>query len=254
MWFEPDPHPPPPFTDETHGVTLTIPITDSDTRTFSTPPQYSTRRSAKEFVAMEALRAGVPALMEAAFRERLVFDTGGFITFEAGAKETVVDAVIVLNREVKLNLAAGVKALTFTFTSVAGEGKGKREQAPGSTTSTPLDSNSVISRHSLRYGATLSVQLDQHTTRTYVIPPTYPSRPHARHAAAALALKEGIVAEMKKIKKGGKAQAGQLPNQAGKAEPTEGPSAAAVMVEYKVLGPVPKPGAVDESTYDTMDQ
>lgn len=52
--------------------------------------------------------------MEKAFKERLVVETGGYISFNGGeAMEDVVDASVLLNREAKAYLG-GTKAIVWT--------------------------------------------------------------------------------------------------------------------------------------------
>lgn len=89
------------------------------------------------------------------------------------------------------------------------------------------------------YGATLEVQLNPSTTRTFSVDPVHPSKSHARLAAAAAAFKAGIVDEMKKAKKG------LLPG---------GPPEEKKERERKVIRPVPRAGTVNPAEYAQMDQ
>lgn len=102
--------------ENTHGVTLTVPISTTLTKVYALEPTFSSRRDAKEQVTRQALRDGVPALYEEAFKERLQIDTGGYISFNGGEGAVALDPVAVLGKDTATVLGSQKPLVYITTT------------------------------------------------------------------------------------------------------------------------------------------
>ncbi|GAA5858216.1 hypothetical protein JCM8547_005694 [Rhodosporidiobolus lusitaniae] len=187
----------------THGCTLRVPITSTETRAFTVPPIYPTRREAKDTTARQALKDDVPGLWETAYKERLITDSGGYIAFSAkenGGKEQEkgrkadravadeVNPILLLGREVKKAFGGGEKWLTWAH----------QAQAP---TNDSASGQPVLS-------ASLTISFPRtpsHPTPPppliYAVPARFVTKHHALTACALAALKDGLVEKLERYRK-----------------------------------------------------
>ncbi|KAI5476776.1 hypothetical protein MNV49_007291 [Pseudohyphozyma bogoriensis] len=199
----------------TNGVTLIIPLSDTNRPTYKSPTTFTSRQDAKNFCARAAIRDGILPKLEQEFRARLKADTGGYITFDSsGGKElkegdaVETDASIVLARDVK-EITGSTKGLLYTPSHVTHDAS--------KTT----------------HGSTLQVKFTTSLSREFVVEPIYRIKKDARAAVAAKALKAGVVEEYRTMKqKGEKIDMGTVD---------------------KKGRPVPEPGVVSEEDLHQMD-
>lgn len=156
-----------------HGATLTIPITTTVSKTFSTGNISESNKKARDEAARLAFRDGVPALLEDSFKERLVVDTGGYITFKAGetVDATTIDPSIVLGQEVS-KLIGYNKCLSYTPTQ-------------------------VVNKAGVHlFGSELAIHIHPHFSRHYVASNTFRNKKDAKTGVASIALKGGLIDEL----------------------------------------------------------
>lgn len=259
-----------------HAPTLHIPITPQLTKHYSLPCTFTSRREAKDTLARVALRDGILTLYENAFKARLEVDSGGYLSFAGvaagGKKEGTRDAIAALNKEVT-DAFGGVKGMKWEFSSVeqGPDVQEEKKRAEGLSvspsfshfSSPPLPRADLLpfaalhlanpgltpapSAPLLLYGVTLLLTLHPPSPSaphpsgiiSFTVPPVHHTRQHARQACAALALKEGLVDEVREAKRQFGALAGRG---GGRREKEEGKGDGKGQEEIPKAGSVSKEG------------
>jgi hypothetical protein len=115
-------------TDQTHGVNLTVPITDAITQTFTAAPTFRSRHKAATKVALEALETAVE-VMEAEYKRRLFNETDGYLSFNGvdPAREAATLNLPSFIQGMAKKYLLAKEPLSFTLTSTGTEPTGPGE-------------------------------------------------------------------------------------------------------------------------------
>ncbi|GAA5960415.1 hypothetical protein JCM10213_006258, partial [Rhodosporidiobolus nylandii] len=181
----------------THGCTLHVPVLLSDVRSYTVQPLYPNHREAKDAAARLALKDGVPQLWEAAYRERLKKDSGGYITFAApGAapeensakgekQDEAVEPIALLNKEVRAAFGGVSRWISWEHQAVA-------QPSNNGKVAQPLLSATLT----LSFPPT-TLYPDPPAPLAYSVPACYHTKHHAYTACALSAFKGGVVDKLK---------------------------------------------------------
>ncbi|GAA5958226.1 hypothetical protein JCM10213_006841, partial [Rhodosporidiobolus nylandii] len=183
----------------THGCTLHVPVLLSDVRSYTVQPLFPSHREAKDAAARLALKDGVPQLWEAAYRERLKKDSGGYITFAAsgdtprevegqgeGEKQgEAVEPIALLNKEVKAAFGGVSRWISWEHQAVP-------QPSSNGKVAQPLLSATLT----LAFPPT-TLYPDPPAPLAYSVSARYHTKHHAYTACALSAFKGGVVDKLK---------------------------------------------------------